>query len=76
MKSVMKSRKGQTMVEYIIIVSLVAIALIGVIVYFTRGLGKTYAGATSVLNEEEGSNAKSAAENISTDSIRKMGNQN
>ncbi len=65
-----KAKKGQTMVEYIIIVSLVAIVLIGVIVYFTRGLGKTYANATKVLNEEEGSKAEQAAESINKDSIR------
>ena len=67
-----KGKKGQTMVEYIIIVSLIAIALIGVIVYFTRGLGKTYANATSALNEEEGSNAKQAAESINKDTIKDL----
>ncbi len=73
MKKAPAGKRGQTMVEYIIIVSLIAIALIGVIVYFTRGLGKTYAGATSVLNEEEGSSAKSAAESINKDTIREVG---
>ena len=67
-----KSKKGQTMVEYIIIVSLVAIALIGVIVYFTRGVGKTYANATSALNDEEGSKAEQAAESINKDSIKNL----
>ena len=34
------------------------------------GVGKTYANASSVLNDEEGSNAKQAAESINKDSIK------
>ena len=66
-------RKGQTMVEYIIIVALIAISLIAVFTYLSRAIGKKAAGATEALSEQEGSNAKSAAEAISEDSIKKLG---
>ena len=66
-------RKGQTMVEYIIIVALIAISLIAVFTYLSRAIGKKTAGATEALSNEEGSNARSAAESISSDSIKQLG---
>ena len=66
-------RKGQTMVEYIIIVCLVAISLIAVFTYFSKAVGKKAAGAADALSESEGSNAKAAVENISEDTIRNIG---
>ena len=63
-------RKGQTMVEYIIIVGLIAVALIAVFTYLSRAIAKKAAGATEQLSSEEGGKAKSAAEGISEDSIR------
>ena len=68
-----KSKKGQTMVEYIIIVALIAISLIAVFTYFSRGVGKKVAGATEAISEQEGSSAKAAAEEINTDTIKKIG---
>ena len=68
-----KFKKGQTMVEYIIIVALIATSLIAVFTYFSRGVGKKVAGATEAISESEGSNAKSAVENIDTDTIKKIG---
>lgn len=68
-----KFKKGQTMVEYIIIITIIAISLIAVFTYFSRGVGKKVAGATEAISESEGSNAKSAVENIDTDTIRKIG---
>lgn len=68
-----KLRKGQTMVEYIIIVCLIAIALIGVFSYLSRAVGKKAAGATEALSSEEGSKAKAAAEGISENSIKEIG---
>ena len=47
-----KSKKGQTMVEYIIIVALIAISLIAVFMYFGRGVGKKVAGATEAISDE------------------------
>lgn len=66
-------RKGQTMVEYIIIVGLIAVSLIAVFTYLSRAIGKKAAGATSVLSEEEGDKAKSAAESIDENSLKQLG---
>ena len=66
-------RKGQTMVEYIIIVALIAISLIAVFTYLSRAIGKKTAGATEALSAEEGSKAKAAADAISEDSIKQIG---
>ena len=66
-------RKGQTMVEYIIIVCLIAVSLIAVFTYLSRAIGRKAAGAAEALSEQEGSNAKSAVENISEDTIKQIG---
>ena len=66
-------RKGQTMVEYIIIVCLIAVSLISVFSYLARAIGKKTAGATEALSAEEGQKAKSAADSISEDSIKQLG---
>ena len=66
-------RKGQTMVEYIIIVALIAISLIAVFTYLSRAIGKKAAGATEALSSEEGQKAKSAADNISENTIKSLG---
>lgn len=66
-------RKGQTMVEYIIIVCLIAVSLIAVFSYLARAIGKKAAGATEALSSEEGQKAKSAADSISEDSIKNLG---
>ena len=66
-------RKGQTMVEYIIIVCLIAVSLIAVFTYLSRAIGRKAAGAADALSEQEGSNAKSAVENISEDSLKQLG---
>ena len=65
-------RKGQTMVEYIIIVALIAIALIGVFTYLSRAVGEKTAGATKALSNDEGSKAESAYQSISEDSIKDL----
>jgi len=66
-------RKGQTMVEYIIIVCLIAVSLIAVFTYLSRAIGKKTAGATGALSAEEGDKAKAAAESISEDSLKQLG---
>ena len=66
-------RKGQTMVEYIIIVALIAISLIAVFSYLSRAIGKKAAGATEALSSEEGSKAKDAADSIDQGTIKNLG---
>ena len=66
-------RKGQTMVEYIIIVCLIAVSLIAVFTYLSRAIGKKAAGAAAAISEEEGDKAKSAADSISEDSLKQLG---
>ena len=66
-------RKGQTLVEHIIIVCLIAVSLIAVFTYLSRAIGKKAAGAAGALSEEEGDKAKSAAESISEDSLKQLG---
>ena len=68
-----KSKKGQTMVEYIIIVALIAISLIAVFMYFGRATGKKVAGAAAAISEEEGGKAKSAVEDIDEHTSKKLG---
>ena len=66
-------RKGQTMVEYIIIVCLIAVSLIAVFTYLSRAIAKKAAGAAEAISEEEGSKAKSAAESIDENTIKQIG---
>ena len=66
-------KKGQTMVEYIIIVGLIAISLIAVFSYLSKAIGKKAAGATEALSYEEGSNAKSEADKIDAGKIKQLG---
>jgi Flp pilus assembly pilin Flp len=56
----LKSRKGQTMVEYIIIVVLIAITLLTLVGFFGKAIAKKFSGATSALDEDVGSEAQSA----------------
>lgn len=69
----MPSRKsGQTMVEYIIIVVLIAISLLFLFGKFSKGIGKKIAGATSALDEEVGSEAASLAEEDPAEKIKTL----
>jgi hypothetical protein len=61
------------MVEYIIIVCLIAVSLIAVFTYLSRAIGRKAAGAAESLSEQEGSSAKGAVENISEDTIKQIG---
>jgi len=75
MKMMKKLRKGQTMVEYIIIVCLIAISLIAVFTFLSRAIAKKTAGAASELSTQEGDRAKQAAESINQNRIREIGEQ-
>ncbi len=68
------SRKsGQTMVEYIIIVVLIAISLLFLFGKFSKATGKKVAGATSALDEEVGSEAQGLADQDPAEKIKTLG---
>ena len=67
-----KNKKGQTMVEYIIIVALIAITLISVFTYFGKAVGRKVAGAADAISEQEGSNAKSAVDSIDAPDVKNI----
>ena len=48
-----KMKKGQTMVEYIIIVALIAIALVGIFSFFGKTVHKKVKGAAEELTTEK-----------------------
>ena len=68
-----KLRKAQTMVEYIIIVCLIAVSLIAVFTYLARAIGRKGAGAASALSEQEGESARAKVEAISENSLKQIG---
>ena len=67
-----KSKKGQTMVEYIIIVALIAISLIAVFMYFGRATGEKVAGAAAAISNEEGDKARQAKDSIDENTIKDL----
>ena len=73
-----RNKKGQTMVEYIIIVALIAISLIAVFTYFGKATGKKVAGATEAIDSDLGDKAKDAIESIqdpgNPKNIKELGN--
>ena len=68
----MSSRKGQTMVEYIIIVVLIAITLIALFSKFGKAIGKKTAGATSALDETIGGEASDAYTALSDNPVQDL----
>ncbi len=73
MKSMIKkSREGQTMVEYIIIVAVIAVAALVVFGLFGDTIKKKMSGAVSALDEDLGSQAQTEAETSSADFIKNL----
>jgi Flp pilus assembly pilin Flp len=68
MKHIVKNQKGQGMVEYIIIVALIAIAAIGVYSQFGKGVRSQMAGMTQELSgtSADVSDAQAAATKAKT----------
>ena len=62
-----KLKKGQTMVEYIIIVALIAIALVGIFSFFGKTVHKKVKGAAETLTEEK------ASDTYDENKIKKLG---
>ncbi len=67
-----KSRSGQTMVEYIIIVAVIAIAALVVFGLFGDTIKKKTSGVVSSLDEDLGSQAQTEAGRSSADFIRTL----
>ena len=68
-----KLRKGQTMVEYIIIVCLIAISLIAVFTYVGRAIARKGVGVAESLSETEGDKARQALDDIDENTIKEIG---
>lgn len=65
-------RQGQTMVEYIIIVVLIAITLLVLFSRLSKATGRKVAGATSALDEDAGAEAASLAEDIDENKVKQL----
>ena len=71
-KQLDKSRQGQAMVEYIIIVVVVAVAALVVFGLFGDTIKKKMSGAVSSLDEDLGSQAQSEACTSSAETLRNL----
>ena len=67
-----RNRRGQTMVEYIIIVVLIDITLLVLFSRLSKATGRKVAGATSALDAEAGSEAASLAEEIDENKVKNL----
>lgn len=72
MRSRFDKRRGQTMVEYIIIVVLIAITLIILFSKLSKATGTKVAGATSALDANVGNEAAAAVNNIDENRVRNL----
>ena len=65
-------RSGQTMVEYIIIVVLIAITLLVLFSKLSKATGKKIAGATSALDADVGTEAATLADEIDENKVKNL----
>lgn len=68
----MRNRGGQTMVEYILIVVLIAITLLVLFGKLSKATAKKVAGATSALDTDVGAEAASEADIEPADRIKTL----
>jgi Flp pilus assembly pilin Flp len=66
------SRRGQTMVEYIIIVVVIAIAGLVLFGIFGDTLKKKMSGAVSALDDDKGGEAQAEAAKASADQLKDL----
>ena len=67
-----KNKRGQAMVEYIIIVVLVAIALLAIFGKFSKGVGRKVSGGTSAIDEDAGAEAQKLADEDPAEKIKTL----
>lgn len=72
MKNSTRKRSGQAMVEYIIIVVVIAIAALAVFGYFGGAVQKKVAGATSSIDNDLGDKAASEAVDTTKDTLKTL----
>jgi len=72
MKHRINRRRGQTMVEYIIIVVLIAITLLVLFSRLSKATGKKIAGATSALDADVGTEAATLANEIDESKVKNL----
>lgn len=72
MKKPTSKRRGQTMVEYIIIVVLIAITLLVLFSKLSKATGTKIAGATSALDSDVGSEAATLANEIDENKVKNL----
>ncbi len=72
MKTRARRQSGQTMVEYIIIVVLIAITLLVLFSRLSKATGTKIAGATSALDADVGSEAQTLAEEIDENKVKNL----
>ena len=65
-------RSGQTMVEYIIIVVLIAITLLVLFSRLSKATGTKIAGATSALDADIGTEAATLADEIDENKVKNL----
>jgi len=72
MKTRPNRRSGQTMVEYIIIVVLIAITLLVLFSKLSKATGTKIAGATSALDADAGAEAATLADEIDENKVKNL----
>jgi len=65
-----RNNKGQAMVEYIIIVVLIAVTLIVLFTKFGKGIAENLTGATNAISSDVGREAQDAYSTIDENTIK------